>query len=213
MKLARSLVLAPLLLLALVPAAEAVPARGLAYSAELIVDESIPGFRAPAEITAPAGTVEFTVFNPKSSTGSHGVGIDGGQYSDIEGAEVLPGRSTSLTLFVSAGHTYTVYDSHPGNRAAGYAVKVKVVRKVRDTRRGKLCKSRSPYYFSGDVRVLKRSCRGAARIATRAQEVWEDSGSPSVVSVKKYTCSIDPFSPTGLRIVCSLGEKRITYSP
>jgi hypothetical protein len=69
--------------------------------------------------TAKPGTIKITVTVPSSATGKHGVGIDGGQYNDIKGAPVAPGRSTSLTVAVEKGK-YTIFDSYKNNRNKGY---------------------------------------------------------------------------------------------
>jgi hypothetical protein len=65
------------------------------------------------------GTIKITVTVPANADGKHGVGIDGGQYKDIKGAPVAPGRSTSLTVAVTKGK-YTIFDSYKNNRDDGY---------------------------------------------------------------------------------------------
>ena len=69
--------------------------------------------------TAKPGTIKITVTVPSSATGKHGVGINGGQYKNIKGAPVAPGRSTSLTVTVAKG-SYTIFDSYKNNKNKGY---------------------------------------------------------------------------------------------
>lgn len=71
------------------------------------------------EVTAKPGTIKITVTVPAKVDGKHGVGIDGGQYKNIKGAPVAPGRSTSLTVAVVKGK-YTIFDSYKTNRDKGY---------------------------------------------------------------------------------------------
>ncbi|MGK2878367.1 MAG: hypothetical protein ACSLFF_07300 [Solirubrobacterales bacterium] len=75
--------------------------------------------------TAKPGTIKITVTVPSSADGKHGVGIDGGQYKDIKGAPVAPGRSTSLTVAVTKGR-YTIFDSYKNNRDQGYETELTV---------------------------------------------------------------------------------------
>lgn len=70
-------------------------------------------------VTAKPGTIKITVTVPSSASGKHGVGIDGGQYKNVPGAAVAPGRSTSLTVAVTKGK-YTIFDSYKKNRDKGY---------------------------------------------------------------------------------------------
>lgn len=71
------------------------------------------------EISAKPGTIKITVLVPEKAKGKHGVGIDGGDYKNIKGAPVAPGRSTSLTVAVKKGD-YTVFDSYKNNREKGF---------------------------------------------------------------------------------------------
>jgi hypothetical protein len=70
-------------------------------------------------VTAKPGTIKITVTVPSSASGKHGVGINGGQYKNIKGAPVAPGRSTSLTVSVKKGD-YTIFDSYKNNADKGY---------------------------------------------------------------------------------------------
>lgn len=70
-------------------------------------------------VTAKPGTIKITVNVPSTATGKHGVGINGGQYKNIKGAPVKPGRSTSLTVTVAKG-SYTIFDSYKDNKNKGY---------------------------------------------------------------------------------------------
>jgi hypothetical protein len=76
------------------------------------------GFNKKA-VTGKPGTIKITVTVPADADGKHGVGIDGGQYKNIKGAPVAPGRSTSLTVSVKEG-AYTIFDSYKNNRNKGY---------------------------------------------------------------------------------------------
>lgn len=76
------------------------------------------GFNKSA-VTAKPGTIKITVSVPANADGKHGVGIDGGQYENIKGAPVAPGRSTSLTVAVTKGK-YTIFDSYKKNRDKGF---------------------------------------------------------------------------------------------
>lgn len=69
--------------------------------------------------TAKPGTIKITVVVPSDVKGQHGVGIDGGDYKDVKGAPVKPGRSTSLTVAVKEGK-YTIFDSYKNNRDKGF---------------------------------------------------------------------------------------------
>lgn len=75
--------------------------------------------------TAKPGTIKITVTVPAKADGKHGVGIDGGQYKNVKGAPVPPGRSTSLTVAVKKGN-YTIFDSYKNNRDKGYETKLTV---------------------------------------------------------------------------------------
>ena len=75
--------------------------------------------------TAKPGTIKITVSVPSDAKGQHGVGIDGGQYDNVEGAPVKPGRSTSLTVAVKEGK-YTIFDSYKNNRDKGYETELTV---------------------------------------------------------------------------------------
>lgn len=88
----------------------------LSSSIDLTVED---GSFNKKQVTAKPGTIKITVTVPASADGKHGVGIDGGQYKDIKGAPVAPGRSTSLTVAVQKG-SYTIFDSYKNNRKKGY---------------------------------------------------------------------------------------------
>jgi hypothetical protein len=76
------------------------------------------GFNKKA-INCKPGTIKITVAVPADASGKHGVGIDGGQYKNIKGAPVAPGRSTSLTVAVKKG-SYTIFDSYKNNKKKGF---------------------------------------------------------------------------------------------
>lgn len=88
----------------------------LACEVDLTVED---GSFSKKAVTCKPGTIKITVTVPSSADGKHGVGIDGGQYNDIKGAPVAPGRSTSLTVAVTKGK-YTIFDSYKNNRDDGY---------------------------------------------------------------------------------------------
>lgn len=88
----------------------------LSSSIDLTVEDD--SFNKSA-VTAKPGTIKITVNVPSDAKGKHGVGIDGGQYDDIKGAPVAPGRSTSLTVAVVKGK-YTIFDSYKKNRDEGF---------------------------------------------------------------------------------------------
>ena len=78
-----------------------------------------------ATATAKPGTIKITVAVPADAKGQHGVGIDGGDYKDVKGAPVKPGRSTSLTVLVKEGK-YTIFDSYKNNRDKGFETELTV---------------------------------------------------------------------------------------
>jgi major membrane immunogen (membrane-anchored lipoprotein) len=88
----------------------------LSTSIDLVAEDD--GFNKKTA-TAKPGTIKITVSVPADADGQHGVGIDGGQYDNIKGAPVKPGRSTSLTVSVKEGK-YTIFDSYKNNRNKGY---------------------------------------------------------------------------------------------
>ncbi len=104
---------------------EATTATGapkLSGSVDLTAEKN--GF-SKKEATVKPGTIKITVSNPQDSKSKHGVGIDGGQFKNVKGAPVDPGRSTSLTVAVEEG-TYTIFDSYRNNRTKGFETKLTV---------------------------------------------------------------------------------------
>lgn len=95
-------------------------------SADITLTAEKDGFDK-SKVDAKAGTIKITVVNPKDSGGEHGVGIDGGDYKDVKGAPVKPGRSTSLTVTVKEGK-YTIFDSYKNNRDDGFETKLTVTK-------------------------------------------------------------------------------------
>lgn len=93
-------------------------------SGDITLEAEKSGFNK-SSVTAKPGTIKITVVNPSDSDTQHGVGIDGGNYKDVKGAPVKPGRSTSLTVAVEAG-TYTIFDSYKKNRDKGFETKLTV---------------------------------------------------------------------------------------
>lgn len=100
------------------------PTSVVKLSSEINLTVEKDGFNKTA-VTAKPGTIKITVDVPSSASGKHGVGIDGGQYKNIAGAAVAPGRSTSLTVAVTPD-TYTIYDPYKNNRDKGYETKLTV---------------------------------------------------------------------------------------
>ena len=94
----------------------------ISTSIDLTVEDD--GFNKSA-VTAKPGTIKITVTVPSDAKGKHGVGIDGGQYNNIKGAPVAPGRSTSLTVAVKKG-SYTIFDSYKDNKEKGFETKLTV---------------------------------------------------------------------------------------
>lgn len=94
----------------------------LSSEIELTVED---GSFSKKAVTAKPGTIKITVTVPASANGKHGVGINGGQYKNIKGAPVAPGRSTSLTVAVTKG-SYTIFDSYKNNAEKGYETKLTV---------------------------------------------------------------------------------------
>lgn len=91
-------------------------APAISTSIDLVAEDD--GFNKKTA-TAKPGTIKITVSVPSDADGQHGVGIDGGQYDNVKGAPVKPGRSTSLTVAVKEGK-YTIFDSYKNNRNKGY---------------------------------------------------------------------------------------------
>jgi hypothetical protein len=100
------------------------PTGVVKLSSEINLTAEKNGFNKSA-VTAKPGTIKITVAVPSNASGKHGVGIDGGQYKDIAGAAVAPGRSTSLTVAVTPD-TYTIFDPYKNNRDKGYETKLTV---------------------------------------------------------------------------------------
>ena len=100
------------------------PTGVVKLSSEVKITAENDGFD-PKTATAKPGTIKITVTVPSSAKGKHGVGIDGGQYKDIPGAAVAPGRSTSLTVAVTKG-SYTIFDPYKNNRDKGFETKLTV---------------------------------------------------------------------------------------
>ena len=77
---------------------------------------------------AKEGTVKLTVTNPQDSGSKHGIGIDGGEYKNVEGQPVAPGRSTSLTVNLKPGK-YEYYDPYKNFRKEGVTGTLTVTKK------------------------------------------------------------------------------------
>jgi hypothetical protein len=97
-------------------------APDIACTVDLTVED---GSFNKSAVNCKPGTIKITVSVPSDASGKHGVGIDGGQYNNVKGAPVAPGRSTSLTVAVTKGD-FTIFDSYKKNRDKGYETKLTV---------------------------------------------------------------------------------------
>ncbi len=184
----------------------------VAGSIPLRVNETISGFDLPAPtLTVRSGVETFAVLVPASANGRHGVAIDGGAYNKIEGVDVAPGHSTSITAMFNPG-TYKIYDPHGDNATRGYSVTVKVTkRKRKNPALGKICRvSISPMLAA----FLKNARCGVARgIGDRISDIWpKQNYSWDPISAMHFNCEFSPFVATGLTIICRKRDQRITFS-
>lgn len=187
----------------------------LSAAIPLIPDESTHNFfKSKPPITIRPGVVSIIALVPPGANARHGVGLDGGPYRSVQGASVLPGRTSSLTVSLKRGK-YTLFDSFENNRAHGYSARLKVSAKAPKFKRsGHRCNT---YYgFGGilnDVRVIRSSCRLANTIGQTAFEYWQDADfRVSSVSTRGYTCTIITHSRIGLRVVCRQGAKQMRFT-
>lgn len=185
----------------------------IAFPVELVVNESLPGFAVPQRtITIPQGTTKFTSSVPKSATGRHGIGIDGGPYKNILGASVRPGSSSALTVGLPPGD-YTVFDSYKKNRSAGFYVKVHVTHaKPKHVSYGTLCRERD-VFDSSRLWVKDMSCSAADVLLDEAYDLWRRNDLVyTPVTVREFTCYYTPFSAVGTKASCLSAGARATYS-
>ncbi|MGH2905913.1 MAG: hypothetical protein ACRDKI_04000 [Solirubrobacterales bacterium] len=91
----------------------------------LTANEKTSSFDKSSVSSPKEGTIKITVTNPPTNKGMHGVGIDGGVYTNVKGAPVKPGRATSLTVAVKKGK-YEIFDSYKDNRSKGYTTTLTV---------------------------------------------------------------------------------------
>lgn len=195
-------------------AMSAQPQAPLVYSVPLIVDESIPGFILPQPtIEIPKGTIKFTAYVPESAKGTHGIGIDGGQYNDIKGAPVKPGRATSLTVALVKSGEYTVFDSYKHNRAKGYAVKVRVKKSsVTHVSYGKRCPVEDFFDVFSALWVKNVTCSSARKLKDSLSDKWSTSGySYAPIQESEFNCIFHTASALGLKIACLAGDARVTW--
>lgn len=146
------------------------------------------------------------MYVPRTATGRHGVGIDGGRYTDIKGAAVAPGRITSLTVLIDKAGEYTIFDSYRSNRQKGFATKFIAVKKAPARIPGRRC----PGWTRLHVKAVK--CKPASQIASIAQSRFEDSEFGRVnTTVRRFKCFVDLFAPTGTLTTCRNGDRQIRF--
>jgi hypothetical protein len=194
----------------------AMSAEFLALNYPLVVDESTSGFVVPqTPIEVPTGFVKFSTLVPKAAKGRHGIGLDGGEYNNIRGATVKPGRQSSLTIELHPGD-YTVFDSYKGNRAKGYAVRVHVTTTpAKQVSYGSTCRYRDePAYYYTALWVKNVRCKSAHKLIDSVLRTWEDKNDFAYTPIVrgKFTCFITPFSSVGLKFSCLAGGARVTFA-
>lgn len=182
----------------------------------LIVDETNHVFTLSKQpLKVKPGVIKVVTLVPASAKSYHGVGIDGGPYSDVKGAWVLPGRASSLTVQVERGR-YTLFDSYKDNRKLGYRASLSVSKSAKQVRRaGRSC-GRFAEGFSGhldNVHVKRTSCKQASRVGDSAFELWESGNfEATVVTTRGFKCRIRTNSPIGLQVICRSGSRRVHFS-
>lgn len=179
-------------------------ASGYVGNWALIPNEDSKRFlTAGPPIVVPEGVVKFTTLVPDAAKGSHGIGIDGGDYKDVKGAWVKPGRMSSLTISLEAGE-YELFDSYKNNRALGYRVPLIVEKKAVARVPGRKCGG----YV--DIWVKRVSCRQAVQISSIVDGRFDESGYlDSTHRVRGFRCTIDLFNVNGTITTCRKGSKQI----
>jgi hypothetical protein len=119
---------------------------------------------------------------------------------------------TSLTVAVRPGK-YTVFDSYERNRARGFSIKIKVLKKKGgQISYGSVCPGEAPSDF--DLTWVEgATCDVAASLTEDLSFVLDLSktGWASVL-VRGFSCAPSPFAPTGLTLTCVNGGQTITYT-
>jgi uncharacterized cupredoxin-like copper-binding protein len=77
------------------------------------------------KFTVKAGKVRLVMTNPKSSGQQHGIAVKGNGL-DKDGKIVNPGKTSTVTVTLKKGKTYTFYCPVPGHAAAGMKGKITV---------------------------------------------------------------------------------------
>jgi uncharacterized cupredoxin-like copper-binding protein len=78
-----------------------------------------------SKFTVKAGKVKLVMTNPKSSGQQHGIAVKGNGL-DKDGKIVNPGKTSSVTVTLKKGKTYTFYCPVVGHAAAGMKGKITV---------------------------------------------------------------------------------------
>lgn len=182
----------------------------------LIVDETNHVFTLSSRpLKVKPGVVRVVTLNPQSAKAYHGVGLDGGPYSNVKGAWVLPGRATSLTIGLERGR-YTLFDSYKDNRQLGYRASLRVSKSAKRVRlSGRTC----GFYdggFGGHLQrahVKRTSCKMAGLVGETAFELWKQADfATSAVTTRGFKCRIKLDTPIGLQVICRNGAKRVHFS-
>ena len=77
------------------------------------------------KFTVKAGKVKLVMTNPKSSGQEHGIAVKGNGL-DKDGRIVAPGKTSTVTVSLKKGKTYTFYCPVPGHAALGMKGKITV---------------------------------------------------------------------------------------
>lgn len=211
--------LAALLASALVPMSANAAASTFGPTAGAIpflIDESAQRFDVPGEtILVRPGYTSLATIVPKTATGKHGIGIDGGAYSNVLGYPVTPGHSTTLSLELEPGN-YTLFDSFEENRSRGYSLKLKVLKRHGGKwRYGKSCGIRpfGAVFSAYTTWTIGTTCTSAGKLRRKLNAEWDaaETGWSDIV-VLGYTCSFNPYAPSGLKIKCVNGRHTVTIA-
>ncbi|MFT4050157.1 MAG: hypothetical protein QM648_10030 [Solirubrobacterales bacterium] len=179
----------------------------------LRVNEGKHSFDTPTRtIKMLRGVATFSVLVPRKAKHRHGVAIDGGQYRNVAGAAVRPGRSSSLTIQLNPGK-YTIYDPVNSNRRRGYYVKLVVLsaKAQTPTIAGDSCDDAGGLdfhnWFASGI-----ACADAAKLADKFDSAWRKSGfSFQPLNVAGFACNLDPFGTFGLMTTCTNGAASVVF--
>ena len=78
-----------------------------------------------SKLTVKHGKVKLIMANPKSSGSEHGIAVKG-HGLDKDGRIVLPGKTSTVTVTLKKGKTYTFYCPVAGHASAGMRGKITV---------------------------------------------------------------------------------------